>query len=204
MKQSHQAIMLAVALSVPMLASAQGVGVHSAAGVLPGDVPTQPANTSPRNYANPDAFSVASTTTTPTTPPPLPGVSRAAPTPSTGSAPSAPAARQTAAKRNPTPATGSTSPRPAVSAIASFDDVLSEKVTIDVVDMPFSDLLDSLSPSGWRVRTQNIDPATLAQRVDLTAQATRGEVLYELLAQANLTAKPFEGFDTPLLLITRR
>lgn len=203
MKQSHQAIMLAVALSVPMLASAQGVGVHSAAGVLPGDV-TSRTQASPPNYGNPDAFSVASTTATPTTPPPLPGASRAAPTPNTGSVPSVPAAQQTAPKRSPTPAASSTSPRRVVSAIASFDDVLSEEVTIDVVDMQFSDLLDSLSPSGWRVRTQNIDPATLAQRVDLTAQATRGEVLYELLAQANLTAKPFEGFDTPLLLITRR
>lgn len=186
MKPTHRAILLAAAFSAPMAALAQSASVHSAAGVLPGDVSTP----IPEN-------AVARSIVSPTTPPPLPGANKKP-------APMPVADNRSATTTAPKASGGAGAPRHVASAVTSFDDVLAEEVTIDVVDMRLGDLLDQIAPPNWRVRTQNIDPATLDQRVDLTAQTTRGDVLHELLAQANLTAKPFEGFDTPLLLITRR
>jgi hypothetical protein len=83
-----------------------------------------------------------------------------------------------------------------------FDDAMTSDVTIDVVDMKLEDLLRQLAPTGWRVRFQNVDTSLLQQRTDMTAQSTRGNVLYEILAKTELTLQPFDGFAEPLLLIT--
>jgi hypothetical protein len=84
----------------------------------------------------------------------------------------------------------------------SFKMSLDDEVTIDVVNMALTDLMEQLTPQGWRLRFQHVDESIKNQRVDLTAYSTRGEVMHNLLAQTGLTVEPFEAFQTPLLLVT--
>lgn len=196
MKKYRCTFLLAIAFSMPLTGMAGAASVHSAAGVVPplpstSKAPREdPATATPSN-TGPARLGV------PTSKPPLPGRSVAKSSSPNRSA--TPPATNPPASRPSTPSQAAPT-----SILADFDTILSQKVTIDVVDMRFEDLLQKLTPGGWRLRTQNIEPATLDQRVDLTAQASRGDVLHELLAQSKLTAKPFEGFDVPLLLITSR
>lgn len=183
MKKHPLSILVAVAMATPAVAVASSVKVHSAAGILPGQAATVTQEDNTRTLIT------ASTTE----PPPLPGHDAAAnTTPATDYAASQPTHSDTPpVKPEPVP-------------FVTFDKAMDQSVTIDVVDIKLEDLLDDLSPAGWRVRIQDVAPSVLAQRVDLTAVSTRREVLHKLLAQANLTLKPFEGLDTPLILITSR
>lgn len=204
MRKHHRTMIIAAALLAPFAGAASAASVHSAAGVLPPLPQAADTRTSPARQVAATAPPLASRFTAPTSPPPLPGSQArsntaqsiaAVTTSSAGAAPRPSVQRQTTS--TPPPA-----PTAAARKFDAFDVALKQSVTIDVMDMRFEDLLEKLTPNGWRMRAQNIDPATLDQRVDLTAQATRGEVLHELLAQSNLTAKPFSGFDVPLLIIT--
>lgn len=81
----------------------------------------------------------------------------------------------------------------------------SDDVTIDVIDMPLEEVLTTLAPAGWRLRFQRVGDEVLASSTDLTAtNATRGEVLHELLSRAGLAAEPFPEFDVPLLIVSRQ
>lgn len=196
MKDLPRTLLFTSMLVAPM-AMAQTASVHSAAGVLPplpqGSQSSTPPHDAPMRPARPMTLAVREAATTP---PPLPEGGRGAATP-TAASPELPAYNTA----SPTP------PSPASSAPAThldFASALAEDVTIDVVDMRYGELLEKLNPAGWRMRTQNVEAATLDQRVDLTAQTTRGEVLRQLLARSGLTLKPFDKFDEPLLLITSR
>lgn len=159
-----------------------GQAVHSAAGALPGDRASASAYVAPtsgvRSFASSDRQRAA---------PPLPRMV-ADPAASTSSALTL-SGRQTH---------GYSAPH-----VLSFEDALNEGVTIDVVDMALGDFLEALTPRGWRLRLQHVSDTTKQMRIDFTAQGvSRREVLYGILGDANLSIQPFDGFDTPLLLIT--
>lgn len=198
MSKQHLSLFLAAAIAVPLAGTVHAASIHSAAGVVP-PLPKTSSYSPSASQHTPGTNTVR--LAAPSTPPPLPpaasaGGSWPAPTTVTSAAPTG-QPHQTPAATSPAAST------PTTRAVATkLETALGQEVTIDVVDMRFEDLLEQLKPAGWRMRMQNVAPATLNQRVDLTAQATRGDVLHELLGQANLTIKPFDGFDIPLLLIT--
>lgn len=181
-------LLSAAMLSLPIHAAAQSV--HSAAGTLP-------TAGAPASFGNERLIPAERHRS----PPPLPGMG--------SSSPRAP--HSASASATPYPATTATAdasaqgPLPATVQATSFmpfDDALDESVTIDVVDMALTDVLEQLAPTGWRLRFQHVDDAVKAKRVDLTAISTRGDVMHRLLSHAGLSIEPFESFDTPLLLIT--
>lgn len=216
MRKNHLPILLVAALSVSF-GSAHAASVHSAAGVVPPLPNPQTSQTPDTNRSYTGATTLASLSA-PTTPPPLPptAASQSAEPVSTSDSdvsfasersPAPPRATDVAHVQATPPVQAAAPTQPATPApvfISDFDKALTQTVTIDVVDMRLEDLLQQLVPTGWRMRVQNVPPATLDQRVDLTAQATRGDVLHELLGQSSLTIKPFDGFDVPLMLITTR
>lgn len=159
-----------------------GQAVHSAAGVLPGDRVSATAYSSPasvRSFASSDRERTA---------PPLPTTSHTGPLAPSGSARSF---------------GGQQTQRVAAPRALTFEEALEEGVTIDVVDMSLGDFLEALTPNGWRLRLQHVSETTKQMRIDFTAQGvSRREVLYGILGDANLSIQPFDGFDTPLLLIT--
>lgn len=193
--RSLRLLLSAMLLSPPLYAVAQPV--HSAAGVLPHQVPAAPVQ-QPRQFAPIQNQRM---------PPPLPGASH-----STSQQNAAPVASSSVgtppANADMVPATASTAPVATETATApiqgmiSFRDALQEEVTIDIVDMALVDLMEQLAPTGWRLRFQHVDDAIKNKRVDLTAFATRGAVMHQILAEAGLTVEPFEAFQTPLMLIT--
>lgn len=155
--------------------------VHSAAGVLPGDrvsaTPYVAPTSSVRSFSSDRQRSA----------PPLPAAT-------TQGAHVSPASSLPAAQP---------SPRFSAPTTLSFEDALEEGVTIDVVDMALSDFLEALTPHGWRMRFQHVSDSVKEMRIDFTAQGvSRRDVLHDILGDAQLTVQPFDGFDTPLLLIT--
>jgi len=174
---------LVAALSSVSL-QALGQSVHSAAGVVPNT--TSSATTTPVTQRHFTASSQRSA-------PPLPGMRQQAPTQSSSAQRATPGA-----VTHPSSQPQQTRfPR-----LLSFEEALAETVTIDVMDMALHELMEQLTPHGWRLRFQHVDQDIKTQRVDLTAYSTRGEVMYDLLSQAGLSAEPFEAFQTPLLLVT--
>lgn len=200
MKKSHIPMFFVAALAAPFAGSAYAASVHSAAGVVP---PLPGTHSSEIDWNRGSRRPTESALTTPSTPPPLP---RTAMQPAPNASPTMAALNHPAKMPKHTAAPRQEAqPTPQKRNIGTgFDDVLAQTVTIDVVDMRLEDLLEQLAPNGWRLRVQNVDQAILDQRVDLTAQSSRGAVLHELLGQSSLTIKPFDGFDVPLLLITIR
>lgn len=159
--------------------------VHSAAGALPGD------RVSATSYVAPTSNVRSFSSDRQRSAPPLP-------TAATQGARVSPANSLPAAQPSPQP-----SPRFSAPPTLSFEDALEEGVTIDVVDMALSDFLEALTPSGWRMRFQHVSDSVKEMRIDFTAQGvSRRDVLHDILGDAQLTVQPFDGFDTPLLLIT--
>lgn len=136
------------------------------------------------------------------TPPPLPGSASSNPVAARGpdeSSNSYPAVHTPQARKR---VPSNTPASPSSAGPVSFDKALASDVNIDVVDMRFEEVIEKLVPNGWRVRFQHVDRAILDKRVDMTANASLKDVLYELLSQADLAVRPFDGFDHPLLLVT--
>ena len=151
--------------------------VHSAAGILPGDRSSQPYNQHSTRFSHHSPDTNMHSTLAP---PPV-AVGNSVDHLRTGS------------HRSPA----------SIARPLSFEDALSEEVTIDVLDMALEEFLTALTPYGWRLRFQHVSDSVREMRIDLTAQGlTRREVLYGVLADANLTLQPFDGFETPLMLIT--
>jgi|AXCI01.1.fsa_nt_gi hypothetical protein len=83
--------------------------------------------------------------------------------------------------------------------------VMAESVTIDVQDMRWEEIITSIMPNGWRTRFQRVGDSILEQRADVTiTNASRQEVLHNLLSRAGLAMEPFPEFDVPLLIISKQ
>ena len=177
--------------SITTAISVQAQSVHSAAGVLPSQKSTPTAQAA--TYAMPAAqrsFQREETRSAP----PLPSAGASSIGPQSGTAGRSPAGASTRSV---------SAADTRVLATPSFEDALAEDVTIDVVDMALEDFIQELAPHGWRVRFQHVSQSVKQKRVDYTGQeVTRRDVLYSLLGDAGLSLQPFDGFDTPLLLIT--
>ncbi len=107
----------------------------------------------------------------------------------------------------PTAATAGAVPSqpPMASINRDLADVMAESVTIDVQDMRWEEIITSIMPNGWRTRFQRVGDSILEQRADVTiTNASRQEVLHNLLSRAGLAMEPFPEFDVPLLIISKQ
>lgn len=85
----------------------------------------------------------------------------------------------------------------------SLEDALNRPANIDVTSMVYGDLIEQLTPAGWKIEFRGVPQTRLLQRVDLTLAGTRGQALRLLLDAQGLAPHFFEtGFNQPLIVIS--
>lgn len=85
----------------------------------------------------------------------------------------------------------------------SLEEALNRPANIDVTSMIYGDLVEQLTPNGWKIEFRGVPQTRLLQRVDLTLTGTRGQALRLLLDAQGLAPHFFEtGFERPLIVIS--